>query len=95
MPAHGSAAAGPCSAGDRDDDAFGDVDEQLGHPRFGAGEFTGGVEIVGLDDPEVVEGTDGRVRVIGASGVVSGTPSSLRPPQPLPPTSRVSGMIAT
>ncbi|MEW2516391.1 hypothetical protein [Streptomyces sp. NPDC046870] len=48
--------------GDRDDDPRRDVDEQFGHPRFGAGELAGGTGVVGLDGPEVAEGADGRVR---------------------------------
>jgi hypothetical protein len=56
------ARAGVGQRGDRDDDPRRDVDEQLGHPRFGAGELAGGVDVVGLDGPEVAEGADGRVR---------------------------------
>ncbi|MEU5714086.1 MULTISPECIES: hypothetical protein [Streptomyces] len=48
--------------GDRYDDAFGDVDEQLGHPRCNTGELVGGVDVVGLGGPEVAEGADGLVR---------------------------------
>lgn len=48
--------------GDRDDDPRRGVDEQFGHPRFSAGELAGGVDIVGLDGPEVAEGADGRGR---------------------------------
>ncbi|WP_406351354.1 hypothetical protein OHB56_02455 [Streptomyces sp. NBC_01635] len=51
--------------GDGNDDPLGDVDEQLGHPRFSAGELAGEVHIVGLDVPEVAEDADGRVGVIG------------------------------
>jgi hypothetical protein len=39
--------------GDRDDDPRRDVDEQCGHPWFGAGELARGVDVVGLDGPEV------------------------------------------
>ncbi|MFJ8187930.1 hypothetical protein [Streptomyces sp. NPDC096105] len=56
--------AGPGAGqrGDRDDDPGGDVGEQFRHPRLGAGELVGGTGVVGLDSPEVAEGTDGRVR---------------------------------
>ncbi|MEU6603387.1 MFS transporter [Streptomyces flaveolus] len=38
------------------------VDEQFGHPRFGAGELAGGVDVVGLAGPEVADAADGLVR---------------------------------
>ncbi|MFG2988009.1 hypothetical protein ACGFZK_01625 [Streptomyces sp. NPDC048257] len=60
--------------GGGDDDPPDGFDEQLGHPRLGAGEPAGGFEVTGLDGPEVAERADRRAGVIGASGraVVSG-----------------------
>ncbi|MEV0281304.1 hypothetical protein AB0I22_33650 [Streptomyces sp. NPDC050610] len=48
--------------GDGDDYPRGDVDEQLGHPRLGAGELAGGFDVVGLDGAEVAERADRCVR---------------------------------
>lgn len=56
-----------------------DIDEQLGHPQCNVGELAG---CVGLDVPAVVEGADGRVRVIGASGVASGMSAPQRTGRP-------------
>jgi hypothetical protein len=59
-----------------------DVDKQLGHPRFGAGEFTGGVRVVGLDGAEVVKALMAACGVIGVSGVVSGMSAPERTGRP-------------
>jgi hypothetical protein len=48
--------------GERDDDPFGEVHEQRGHPRFGGHELGGGFGVAGLRRPEVVESAHHRVR---------------------------------